>query len=390
MKRWVPISLVWLFAVSVPMAGVVDEVTRSDGIPTSAGWLVFVLAFVSVGALIVSRRPRHPIGWILLLAGVSSVLVGFAGYAADELIRLGMDQPAFVVGWFSTWAWLPVWLAPTFGLLLFPTGRLPSRRWRPVAWLAVGGFLAQFVAAAFAPGPMQDITVDNPFGVDVGIDLWSALTAVGTVALLMAVAASILSLVVRYRAARTVERQQIKWLMYAGMLVAAGLCAVVGLDTLGGPATAPYQELIPSLALATVPVATGIAIQRHRLFDIDVVVNRTLVYGGLTVSLGAAYVGSVLLLQLVLRPLTEASGLAVAASTLTVAALFRPVRSRIQAVVDRRFFRRKYDATRTLAAFSVRLRDELDVDALGADLQSAVRDTMQPDHVSLWLRSADR
>jgi hypothetical protein len=390
MKRWVPISLVWLFAVSVPMAGVVDEVTRSDGIPTSAGWLVFVLAFVSVGALIVSRRPGHPIGWILLLAGVSSVLVGFAGYAADQLARLGMGQVALVVGWFSTWAWLPVWLAPTFGLLLFPTGRLPSRRWRPVAWLAVAGFLAQFVAAAFAPGPMQDTTVDNPFGVDVGIDLWSALTVVGTAALLMAVAASILSLVVRYRAARTVERQQIKWLMYAGMLVAAGLCAVVGLDTLGGPATAPYQELIPSLALATVPVATGIAIQRHRLFDIDVVVNRTLVYGGLTVSLGAAYVGSVLLLQLVLRPLTEASGLAVAASTLTVAALFRPVRSRIQAVVDRRFFRRKYDAARTLAAFGVRLRDELDVDALGADLQSAVRDTMEPDHVSLWLRRADR
>jgi hypothetical protein len=216
MKRWVPISLVWLFAVSVPVAGVVDEVSRSDGIPTSAGWLVFVLAFVSVGALIVSRRPGHPIGWVLLLAGVSSVLVGFAGYAADQLARLGMGQLALVIGWFSTWAWLPVWLAPTFGLLLFPTGRLPSRRWRPVAWLAVGGFLTQFVAAAFAPGPMQDTTVDNPFGVDVGIDLWSALSAVGTAALLMAVAASILSLVVRYRAARTVERQQIKWLCTPG------------------------------------------------------------------------------------------------------------------------------------------------------------------------------
>ncbi|WP_406054232.1 hypothetical protein [Kribbella sp. NBC_00889] len=390
MKRWVPISLLWLLAVSVPTVDLVDEITSSDGIPTSAGWLVFVLAFVSVGALIVSRRPRHPIGWILLLAGVSSVLVGSAGYVADELIRLGMDQPALVIGWVSTWAWLPVWLAPTFGLLLFPTGRLPSRRWRPVAWLAVGGFLAQFVTAAFAPGPMVDVGVDNPFGVDVGVDVWNPLRAVGIAALLIAVAASILSLVVRFRSARTVERQQIQWLMYAGMLVAAALCAVAVLETVGGPATAPYGELIPSFALATVPVATGIAILRHRLFDIDVVVNRTLVYGGLTVSLGAAYVGSVLLLQLVLSPLTETSGLAVAVSTLAVAALFRPVRSRIQVVVDRRFFRRKYDATRTLAAFGVRLRDELDIDALGDDLQAVVRDTMQPDHVSLWLRAAGR
>jgi len=390
MKRWIPISVVWLLAVSVPVAAVVDDLTSSDGIPTSTGWLVFVLAFVSVGALIVSRRPGHPIGWILLLAGVSSVLVGFAGYAADEFIRLGTDQLALVIGWFTTWAWLPVWLAPTFGLLLFPTGRLPSRRWRPVAWLAVGGLLAQFVTAAFAPGPMQDVAVDNPFGVDVGIDLWNPLQAVGIAALLIAVAASILSLVVRYRAAHTVERQQIKWLMYAGMLVAAALCATVALETAIGPATTPYTELIASLALAAVPVATGIAILRHRLFDIDVVVNRTLVYGGLTVSLGAAYVGSVLLLQLVLSPLTADSGLAVAVSTLAVAALFRPVRSRIQAVVDRRFFRRRYDATRTLEAFGVRLRDELDVDALGTDLQAVVRDTMQPDHVSLWLRTAGR
>jgi hypothetical protein len=271
-----------------------------------------------------------------------------------------------------------------------PTGRLPSRRWRPVVGLAIGGFVAVFVTAAFAPGPMQDLTGDNPLGVEVGVDLWNPLRAVGTAALLMAIAGSILSLVVRYRAAHTVERQQIKWLMYAGAFVAAGLCALVVLTIARGPSTAPYEELITAVALATMPVATGIAILRHRLFDIDVVVNRTLVYGGLTVSLGAAYVGSVLLLQLVLSPLTVDSGLAVAVSTLTVAALFRPVRSRIQAGVDRRFFRRKYDAARTLEAFGVRLRHELDLQALAADLRTVVHDTMQPTQVTLWLRTDDR
>ena len=386
MKRWIPIGLIWLLAVGVPVVGVVNEITTSGGFPTSAGWLVFVLAFVSVGALIVSQRPRHPIGWFLLLAGVSSVLVGAAGFVAGQLDRLGLDRLVPVVGWFSTWGWMPVWLPPTFGLLLFPTGRLPSRRWRPVAWLAIGGFVVLLVRAAFAPGPMEDTGRDNPLGIDVGIDVWAPLTAVGTIALLTAVALSVLSLVVRYRGARTVERQQIKWLLYAALLLVTGLCALVGLDIVVGDDGA-YSALIPSVTLATVPVATAIAILRHRLFDIDVVVNRTLVYGGLTVSLGTAYVGIVLLLQLVLRPLTEESGLAVAVSTLAVAALFRPVRSRIQAVVDRRFFRRRYDAARTLAAFGVRLRDELDVDALGHDLQAVVRDTMQPAHLSLWLRS---
>jgi hypothetical protein len=386
MKRWIPIGLIWLLAVGVPVVGVVNEITTSGGFPTSAGWLVFVLAFVSVGALIVSQRPRHPIGWFLLLAGVSSVLVGATGFVAGQLDRSGLDRLVPVVGWFSTWGWMPVWLPPTFGLLLFPTGRLPSRRWRPVAWLAIGGFLVLLVRAAFAPGPMEDTGRDNPLGIDVGIDVWAPLTAVGTIALLTAVALSVLSLVVRYRGARTVERQQIKWLLYAALLLVTGLCALVALDIVVGDDGA-YSALIPSVALAAVPVATGIAILRHRLFDIDVVVNRTLVYGGLTVALGTAYVGIVLLLELVLRPLTEESGLAVAVSTLAVAALFRPVRSRIQAVVDRRFFRRRYDAARTLAAFGVRLRDELDVDALGHDLQAVVRDTMQPAHVSLWLRS---
>ena len=187
------------------------------------------------------------------------------------------------------------------------------------------------------------------------------------------------------------ERLQISWLFYLGALLMLSIPVTMALQgtnlTVGG---IPVSELAFALLLLTIPVAVGIAILRYRLYDIDVVINRTLVYGALTVTLAAAYVGSVLLLQVVLSPVTQGSGLAVAVSTLLVAALFRPVRSRIQAMVDRRFFRRRYDAARTLETFGTRLRDQLDLDALGTDLQSVVHNTMQPAHLSLWLRKAER
>ncbi|MBA3748824.1 MAG: hypothetical protein H0W96_15230, partial [Solirubrobacterales bacterium] len=222
--------------------------------------------------------------------------------------------------------------------------------------------------------------LENPVAVDGA--LVGALTGVSVLLMYVGIFGSVASVVVRYRRAGRVQRQQIKWLATAGAILAvvAPLDAVLD-DPLGRAAFAAT-----TISVLMLPVAVGIAILRHRLYDIDVVINRTLVYGALTASLVAAYLGSVLLLQLALNPLTASSNLAIAGSTLAVAALFQPARRRIQAIVDRRFFRRKYDAARTLERFGAQLRDEVDLDALGEDLRAVVAETMQPAHVSLWLR----
>jgi hypothetical protein len=344
-----------------------------------------VIGFAGVGALIASRHPGNLIGWLLCGIAVAgsfmSLSRGYAEYWLDgNAASTSLGELAASYGDVS---WIPAILpAATFLLLLFPNGRLPSRRWRPVAWCAGLGIALVFVGDFTDPGSLEDYPeVVNAYGVDSPVlDL---IGGIGALLLLVALVGSPLSLVLRYRRAGHDERQQIKWLALAGAVAAATfMIAVPAWDLL----TEPVANGAIMLSVVALPVAAGVAILRHRLYDIDVVINRTLVYGALTATLAGAYVGSVLLLQLVLSPTSD---LAIAASTLAVAALFRPARSRIQELVDRRFYRRRYDAQRTLEAFAARLRDEVELPALTGELAAVVQQTMQPAHVSLWLRAPE-
>jgi hypothetical protein len=344
-----------------------------------------VIGFAGVGALIASRHPGNLIGWLfcgIALAGsLMSLSRGYAEYWLDgNSASTTLGELAASYGDVS---WIPAILpAATFLLLLFPNGRLPSRRWRPVAWCAGLGIALAFVADFASGGPLEDYPeLVNAYGVDSPVlDLAEA---IGALLVLVALVGSPLSLVLRYRRAGRDERQQIKWLALAGAVAATTfVIAVVGWDLL----SEPVANSAIMLSIVALPVAAGVAILRYRLYDIDVVINRTLVYGALTATLALTYLGSVLLLQLALSGITEGSGLAVAASTLAVAALVRPARARIQEAVDRRFYRRKYDAQRTLQDFSARLRDQVDLAALSSDLSDVVRETLQPVHVTIWLR----
>jgi hypothetical protein len=370
--RWLPWAI-WVLVVGVFAA--ISGAALDDGLVQFISYLLFVLAFTTVGALVASRRPRNAIGWLLLLAGGSYVLGGLSEHAVDG------GNASALVAWVGEWIWLAgIGPVATFGLLLFPTGHLPSPRWRPVAWLAAASVVASVMAIAFKPGRFEGSAIENPLGIP-GLPDWTGTAAL--LVLLAAVAGSIASLRARYRAAGQLERMQLKWLLYAAALVAAGVVVTAPLEALVGEAAVDITNLVVSLTLSAVPVAMGIAILRHRLYDIDLVIRRTLVYAVLTATLAGAYLGSVLLVGLAVGR----SGFAVAISTLAVAALFRPALRRIQAVVDRRFYRRRYDAALTLEAFGNRLRDELDLETLGADLRDVVRETAQPASVTLWLRS---
>jgi hypothetical protein len=350
--------------------------------------LVTLLPFSVVGAIIASRHPRNTIGWLFCSVGVTIGLNSFAGDYAEFWLAsgFGMSSLGETAAWFSSWLWiLLVFVPASFLLLLFPDGRLPSPRWRPVAWGVALGTAGSVVVFALEAGPLGDFPqITNPYGVDspvVGVvGLAGSVVAVGSM-----VAAAI-SLIVRLRRAGRVERQQIKWLAYGGAVIVGAIC-VGGLFILW---SVPVSILIMSVALLGLPVFTGIAILRYRLYDIDIIINLTLVYASLTAMLVILYVGGVVSLQYAFRVIIgQESQLAVVASTLAMAALFNPLRGRVQAFVDSRFYRRKYDARKTLEAFSAQLRNETDLNALSDDLVSKVRETMQPSHASLWLRPAD-
>jgi hypothetical protein len=341
-------------------------------------WVVFA-AYLVVGCLILARRPGNIIGWIFTAVGLLTMVAGLADVYARYANAHPGSLPGPLVGiWIQNWIWLPtIQLALVFPLLLFPTGRSLSPRWRPVTWLAVGLTAAYAVLGALSPTLQMPNgrTVANPIGVT-SIDLDAGpLGAVLSGLLLFVFFASISSLIIRFRRSQGVERQQLKWFTYAGALV---LLAPFSNSLLGN---------ISYVLVIALPVAVGIAILRYRLYDIDRLINRTLVYGLLTALLAGVYVGVVLVLgQLFGGVGTDPPSWAVASATLGVAALFQPARRRIQTGVDRRFNRRRYDAAKTIEAFSARLRGEIDLDDLTVELLAVVDQTMQPTMSSLWLR----
>jgi MFS family permease len=368
------------------VAGVVLSVINDRFLQDSGQGVALTLAFGSflvVGCVLLARRPGNIIGWIFTAVGLLTTAAILAeGYTTYAYITHPGPRPGRLLAvWVYNWIWLPIgMLTVVFPLLLFPTGRPLSARWRPVIWLAVGVTVGWVVLGALNPSlaVSDDRSVANPIGVS-GADPNAGLASTILNGLLQfLLAAAIVSVVVRFRRSHGVERQQLKWFAYAGALVVLGMLSTLVLPSLGN---------LPWVMVAALPVAVGIAILRYRLYDIDRLINRTLVYGSLTAILGLGYAGAVLILGQVFGGVTEdPPSWAVAGTTLAVAALFQPARRRIQAVVDRRFNRRKYNAAKTVETFSARLRDEVDLDALSAELLAVAHQTMQPTMAALWLR----
>jgi hypothetical protein len=386
-STWVVWSMLAVFLASYGI-GIPLSAARGHGLQDSTFLLAFA-AFMAVGVVIVAHRPSNAIGWIFSAIGL---LTATGWLATEYAARANLGRPdalpgAVLAAWYTSWFWYPTLaLVLVFPLLLFPTGRLPSARWRPVAVAAAAATVG--ITALWALKPtLQDeehYTVRNPIGL-AWVPQDPDQTAVGAVLyglLLISMVAAGLSLVLRFRRSHGVERQQLKWFTYAGALLILSLLAS---DYLLPESS--NLDVLAGLIIALVPVAAGIAILRYRLYDIDRLINRTLVYGALTAVLGAVYAAVVLVLgQRFGGGGAEPPSWAVAGATLAVAALFQPARRRIQAVVDRRFARRKYDAAKTVEAFSARLREEIDLDTLSAELLAVVNQTMQPTRVSLWLR----
>ena len=346
--------------------------------------------FATLGALIVSRRPGNVIGCIFLAAGVLGGVLMFSGqYATVALAPDGPTLPGVALAaWTANLAQISFVVSILFLVLLFPNGRFPSRRWRPLAW-AMGTFIAvSLVILALSPGPLAEFpSVSNPFGVEAAV-LPGSVSAAGRLGVLACVVAAILSLVLRFYRSSGEERLQLKWFTYAA---AVGLSTPLLLNLLAPAAFEVLGRFLWTLGFLSLPVSIGIAILKYRLYDIDRIINRTLVYAALTAVLVLVYVGSVLSLQYLFRALTgETSQLVIVASTLAIAALFNPLRRRIQDMVDRRFYRNKYDARETLEEFGDRSRDGTELEDLAHELAAVVHDTMRPTRVSLWLRESER
>jgi hypothetical protein len=389
---WLAWSL-WAVTVTLTALSLVLLVLnlRYPNAPIPNYWLgnALVVIDVTVGAIVASRRPENPVGWLLCLSGVAVSTSTFTSlYAIYALLAQPGSLPAGEAS-----AWIGAWILPIIiglqisYLLLFPTGRLPSRRWRWLAWLTGAFVLVGVVLSAFSSGAYFGALgpIRNPLGIEGFTNVYKAVLYTLAPILYVAIA---LAVFMRLRRAVGVERQQLKWFAYAVAILAIVTTLYVITIAIDAPGWFEWAaNAILAAAGTTIPISIGIAILRYRLYDIDILINRTLVYGSLTLTLVALYFGGIVVLQRVFVFLTgQQSTLAVVASTLLIAALFNPLRRRIQSFIDRCFYRRKYDARKTLETFSAKLRNETDLEALGDDLVGVVRETMQPSHVSIWLR----
>jgi hypothetical protein len=384
-----------VWAVSVTVTATALVFTRLYPLPASVSGqsgspadgvvaVVFIGSFATVGALLGWKRPANPIGWLLAGTGLAYAIGAFGlvltYFPATRTLaaRLG-------------WIWLFGGALCVFVLLLFPSGKLPSRRWRPAAWAAGIGLAGWVLGNAFAPDIITaNQPTPNPFGLTgLAGHICKIMAIGGLLLILVGGLAAMLSLAFRYRRARAAERAQLKWLVYAGGLILLAVLAqfLPGQIMGGGDAASNLANAIISGALAFVPIAICIAVLRYHLYDIDRVISRTLAYAMITGLLAAVYAGLVLLATEVLG---LSSPVAVAAATLAAAALFRPVRRRVQRLVDRRFNRVRYDADTTTAAFAARLKDAVDLDAIRDDLASVVQAALEPAHVSVWLPAVAR
>jgi hypothetical protein len=376
-------------ALAVASSSTTDGSTSNpnDNVAFTLGFVPPVAAFAVVGGLISRRRPRHPVGWLLCLIGALFGLV-VACSNASRWALTSRRLPVEIGEWLSVGAnaWVvALGLLGTQLPLRLPDGHLISARWQWFSRVTVLLITLATIGMATQPGPVEGVPgTRNPLAAD-----WAAPLASVFLLVIATFLVSFSSLVLRYRRSGAHDRAQLRWVALGGAIFLVVYLAALPF-TAGESGLSVTATVAAQCAFGALPLGIGYAMLRHDLYDIDVVINRALIYVSLTVLLAASYVGGVLLLQVALRPVTRSSDLAVAGSTLAVAALFRPARDRIRGLVDRRFYRSRYDATRTLAEFTAHLRDQLDANALTDDICRVVEDTMQPAHVSLWVATTRR
>lgn len=380
-----------LALVLVAAAGVLVVVdVAATRVPLSGNTVAALLlgaTFPVVGWLVASRRRDNSIGWMLLAVGVAFALVTFSGaHAHDGLVANPGSLPlADVTAWLSTLVWVPAWTLVMLLLAFFPDGHLPSRRWRPILWIAAASTVLMLVPNAIAEWPYRGLALlTGALPSTPALDAASLLQVIGLLLSLVVAVAGASALVIRFTRSAGMERQQIKWFASAAVVEVAVMFVISG-----GLVPPPFDVVVVIVAAPLIPVAIGVAILRYHLYDIDRIISRTVSYGVVTGILAVVFVGTILVMQTVLAPFFGGSSVAVAASTLAVAALFQPLRRQVRSAVDRHFNRSRYHAERAAADFGAHLRDDVDLALLYAEVRGVVAATVEPVTVSVWIRQAN-